>query len=177
VQANGVCSPDGLACPTDQTIPDCNGNPQTFDCICQNGSWFCDGPGGGDCPNPYPCPAPQDVVPTAGCNFPGNLRCDSATPYYDCNGNVAGYLQCNCDQSEWSCPRPPMVCMTDASTGCPPPESIQASALCSEGLGVMCPGNPTQCNGQTDFDAFQCDNGVWVDVAHTVCDVDAGASD
>lgn len=104
------------------------------------------------------------------------MNCPSATPYYDCNGNVAGDLSCTCSGGEWYCPEPPMVCSVDASAGCPTPASLQAGAPCNA-EGDTCPGNPTQCDGQTDYDAFQCTNGVWVDVAHTVCDVDAGGSD
>jgi hypothetical protein len=103
------------------------------------------------------------------------LTCNSTTPYYDCNGNVAGDLQCNCYSNQWFCPEPDVICPADAGAGCPTPASIQAGAGC---IGfVTCPGNPTVCNGQIDYDAFQCVNGVWVDVAHTLCDVDAGVSD
>jgi hypothetical protein len=33
------------------------------------------------------------------------------------------------------------------------------------------------CDGQVDYDAFQCQGGFWNDVAVTVCAVDAGPSD
>jgi hypothetical protein len=120
------------------------------------------------------CPAAQYVAPYARCLLPDTLTCDSATPYHDCNGNVAGTLQCNCYSPEWICPEPP-PCWADASTGCPTPTSIQAGAPCNE-PGVTCPGSPTQCNGQTNYDAFSCDGGVWVDVVWTFC-ADAGVSD
>jgi hypothetical protein len=64
----------------------------------------------------------------------------------------------------------------DASPGCPPADSVLAGTSCND-YGVTCPGNPTQCNGQTDYDAFQCEKGFWVDVAQTFCDVDAGTID
>jgi len=121
------------------------------------------------------CPAAQQVVPNTYCNLTGKLTCNSATPYYDCNGNVAGYLQCNCYADQWSCPEPPMVCEVDASTSCPPPASLQVGAPCNVDPSSTCPGNPTQCEGQTDYDAFQCENGVWIDVAQTVCGLDGGA--
>jgi hypothetical protein len=175
VQSTGACSPNGLTCPTDQTITDCNGNPgQPLTCVCESGQWICEHSGPG-CPPPV-CPAPRDVAPLAGCKLPPTLTCDSATPYYDCTGNVAGYLQCNCYGGQWKCPQPPTVCPVDASTGCPDPASIQAGTPCNA-PNVTCPGNPTVCNGQTDYDAFQCENGYWVDVARTVCDVDASAGD
>jgi hypothetical protein len=175
VQSTGACSPNGITCPTNVTIPDCNGNPgPPLTCVCENGQWLCEH-GVPGCPKPV-CPAPQAVVPGVGCNLPDTLTCDSATPYYDCNGNVRGNLACTCSMGSWSCPQPPDPCPMDASVGCPPPAWIQAGTTCSS-FNVTCPGNPTQCNGQTDYDAFQCENGVWVDVAHTLCDVDAGAGD
>lgn len=172
VQSSGACSPDGLTCPTDVTIPDCNGNPgPPLTCICQSGQWFCDAPGPGQCP--VTCPDAQNVVPNTPCKLPASLTCPSATPFYDCNGNVAGDLTCTCNGGAWYCLPPPMVCPVDAGTGCPDPKSIQSGAPCVD-PNTTCPGNPTQCNGQTDYDAFQCENGVWVDVAVTVCDVDGG---
>jgi len=171
---NGVaCSPDGITCLSAETITDCNGNASPIDCDCQGGQWFCDGPGPGPCPQPV-CPQAQQVVPNTSCSVSSQLTCASATPYYDCNGNVAGDLQCNCNSDQWFCPEPDVICPTDGGAGCPPPASIQSGEGCND-YNTTCPGNPTQCNGQTDYDAFQCDNGVWVDVAQTTCDVDAGA--
>jgi hypothetical protein len=143
-------------------------------CNCQGGHWSCP-PVGTSCPR-FVCPAAQYVVPGVACNLPDTMTCASDTPYYDCYGNVAGELACACSAGHWACPQPPVPCPVDASAGCPTATSIQVGAPCNAS-GVTCPGNPTQCNGQTDFDAFQCENGVWVDVAHTVCDVDAGVSD
>jgi hypothetical protein len=164
-----ACSPNGMACPSSETVSDCNGSASPLTCVCEGGQWFCDGPG---CPPPA-CPVAQDVAPGGSCFVSSNVSCASNTPFVGCDGKIAGYLQCLCNGGQWSCPEPPMFCPVDAGAGCPSPHSIAQGAPCSD-PGGDCPGNPQVCDGQVDYDAFQCQNGVWVDVAQTVCASDGG---
>jgi hypothetical protein len=175
VTPNAACTPDGLTCPSDQTISNCGGSPTTVDCTCQDNQWVCEEGGSGGCPGPV-CPPAQDVVPSMGCKLPDTLACESATPSYNSCGDVDGYLQCRCNAGQWACLALATQPCADGGASCPPPTSIHAGWPCMAS-GTTCPGNPTQCNGQTDYDAFQCESGAWVDVAQTVCAVDAGVSD
>ena len=180
VKSNIACSPDGLTCPADVTVTDCNGNANetTVDCICHWGHWYCDAPPSQPmCPMPptHECPAAQSIVPNSGCNAPGALTCASATPDYDCESNFAGYLQCNCNLGTWFCPVP------DAGTtlcNCPPLTSIQAGAPCRP-LIATCPGGTPWagegCPGGRSYSEFSCEKGVWVDLGYGTCIVDAGA--
>jgi len=189
VKSNIACSPDGLRCPANVAVTDCNGIAnETVDCVCHWGKWYCDAPPSQPmCPTPpmTECPPAQSIVPNSGCNLPSTFTCGSATPDYDCNGNPAGYLQCKCNVGTWSCPVP------DAGTtlcNCPPPMSIQAGAPCRP-LPVTCPGgNPTGCFDDPTcpvgdptrcyYWQFNCQNGGWVELgyAYPQCIMmDAGA--
>jgi len=144
--------------------------------------WQCEGtPPTPDCtdaepPPPPGCPDPSTIAQGGACGVP-NEQCSSRIPYFDCGGNVAGYLTCYCEGSGgWICPQPESPLCDAGPPGCPDPTTLVQGEPCS-GSGQTCPGHPTVCNGQTDYDAFQCQSGVWVDVASTVCEVDAGIED
>jgi hypothetical protein len=52
--------------------------------------------------------------------------------------------------------------------GCPDPQDVEQGISC-QSPGLQCPGNPTDCDGATFYDAFECDSGEWNDVATTGC--------
>lgn len=198
----GVCPPpsDIVArsyCAGDETCPlgsyDSCGNP--IECTCTNGAWAClaDGPacppppcgtmGQPDCPDAQPppaCPSPEYVVPDEGCAVSSQGTCDSDIAVYDCNGNFIGDAQCECFGGSWDCEGFGPDC-PDASPPpgpCPDPGSVEQGVACFSPF-QQCAGNPTTCDGAVFYDAFECDNGAWNDIAVTQCDdagtVDAGA--
>jgi hypothetical protein len=124
------------------------------------------------------------------------LACPSDIPVEDCYGNVVGSVTCYCKLGTWSCPAPELTACADGgpafdagpwtdatppSTGCPNPYSVVQGVACGD-PGLVCAGSPSWCDGQIDYDAFECVGGVWSDIATTVCAgeggvVDAGVSD
>ena len=141
-------------------------------CTCQDqgggsGLWECPEPPGPECADAQPpgCPDPSTVVNGNGCNVSPQVSCDSDALTYDCNGNVTGQATCQCFGGAWSCITPEPNC---PPTGCPDPQNVEQDVSCVT-PGLQCPGNPTDCDGATFYDAFECDNGVWNDVATTGC--------
>lgn len=119
------------------------------------------------------CPSPAMVVPNQACDVATEVSCTSDTTYAGCDGQPAGMLTCACLDGQWFCPEPGITCPADAGTSCPLPAEIQSGMPCDQ-LDATCPGNPTMCNGQVQYDAFQCVDGVWNDVASASCDADGG---
>ena len=125
------------------------------------------------------CPAPATLADGQPCVSPP-ARCTSAMPIYACGtGNVTGYVTCTCILKRWTCPLAACVdagvdsgadADADAATPCPDPLLVRTGVACTG--DSMCRGNPQKCNGTTDYDAFQCVAGKWVDLAPTVCGAD-----
>jgi hypothetical protein len=161
-----ACSTPGQVCTYDA---DLCGYPEPESCTCIDGAWSCP-PVAGGCPAPV-CPAPGDIV--AGDSCSGSLNCPNGTPIYDCNGNVVGYGDCECIQGNWGCTYSNPSC-PPPQPNCPPPDTLYAGEDCFSPL-QQCAGNPTVCDGAVFYDDFECENGQWLDVAPTFCDVDAGA--
>jgi hypothetical protein len=173
VQPGASCSAAGSTCPSDIAFA-CAGGPGgggggpggPIQCTCTDGSWFCPEP---ECP--VGCPDPSEVVPGGSCGLPSSLSCASNTPIVTCDGTPVGNLQCQCFSGQWECPEPGPDCQPDGGPGtCPPPQQVQDGVTCNAAPGETCPGNPQVCDGQVDYDAFECQSGVWTDVATTVCE-------
>lgn len=161
------CATPGLDCPSTGVIRGCNGAPDTpVDCLCQNGTWECLVSQG--CPT-QGCPVPSSVQPGASCSTSSEgLSCQSDIGVSSCGGPTT-YLQCTCYAGAWSCPKQKVP-----ACPCPPADSTFSGAACSP-YGASCPGDPTQCGGNTFYDDLQCQNGTWTIVASTACDIDGGA--
>lgn len=150
----------------------------TANCTCQadgSGSaiWDCGAAPQPDCPDAQPpgCPDPSYVVPGNSCNVATQFSCSSSIPMYDCSGNFIGDQPCECLDAAWNCAVSQPEC-PDAG-GCPDPQSVEQGVSCFN-PGLQCPGNPQVCDGAVFYDAFECDNGQWNDVAVTGCPTDGG---
>ncbi len=119
------------------------------------------------------CPDAARVVPNQACNVASAVSCPSDTTYAGCDGQPAGTLTCACLSGQWYCPEPGITCPADAGSSCPLPAEIQSGMPC-DAPDATCPGNPSMCGGQVQYDAFQCVSGVWTDVASAMCDADGG---
>lgn len=113
----GSCSSSGLRCYS-ATQPACLDVPELY-CTCDGSKFVCDAPA--DCPpSPPPlpaCPPPSQVVEGAACASSSYVgMCTSDTPYYDCYGNYAGTLSCQCFDGRWSCPADLPPCAMDAGS-------------------------------------------------------------
>jgi len=158
----------------------CDGLVSSSLCECQadgagSGVWACDQPTEPECPDAQPpgCPDASTVVQGNGCDVAPQLSCGSEIPTYDCSGNFIGDATCQCFGGAWSCITPEPNC---PPTGCPDPQNVEQNISCTT-PGLQCPGNPTDCDGAVFYDAFECDNGAWNDIAVTGCSgsADAGA--
>ena len=69
--------------------------------------------------------------------------------------------------------RGPAAC-PPAAGGCPDPQSVEQGVSCYS-PGLQCPGNPNYCDGALFYDAFECDGGLWNDIAVTGCPQDGGS--
>jgi len=173
VQPGQSCSlPAQGPCTVPLTYTGCDGIALTGSCSCQSdgqgaASWACSEPPGPECPDAQPpgCPDASQVVQGNGCDVSPQLSCDSLTPVYDCNGNITGDAPCQCFNGAWSCITSEPSC---PPTGCPDPVSVEQGVSCVT-PGMQCPGNPTDCDGAVFYDAFECDSGVWNDIAVTGC--------
>jgi len=172
VQPGSSCSlPAQGVCTVELTSTGCDGLTYQSFCSCQgsegSGVWECPQPLGPECADAQPpgCPDPSTVVNGNGCNVPPQVSCSSDIPAYDCNGNIIGDAQCQCYGGAWSCITPEPNC---PPTGCPAPQSVEQGISCVS-PGAQCPGNPTNCDGAVFYDAFECDNGSWNDIAITGC--------
>jgi hypothetical protein len=166
----GSCDSAVLAgCSFPASIPYC-GSSIDVTCTCPSGTWSCPGPPVPKCA----CPDPSQVQPGGKCFVGESTGCASTIPIYGCNG-LEGYETCDCIGGAWECLTPGPPDCPDASPPplCPEPQKVAQGIACTE-EGQQCPGNPTVCGGATLYDAFQCTNGQWDDVATTICDVDAG---
>lgn len=171
------CTEEGLTCSSSAPIacPGGGGGGGTFGCTCLQGTWACEG-GGRACPvNPTQvCPDPSQVQQSAYCNVDAQLSCNTNLTFPTCDGSDGGIETCVCSSNSWQCPvfgAP--LCPGEAGVPCPPPSNVYAGWACS-GSGVQCAGNPQQCGSITVYDAFDCENGAWVDIAQTICDADGG---
>jgi hypothetical protein len=159
-------------CTVPYTYTGCNGIALTASCSCQSdgqgsGVWACNASPEPDCPDAQPpaCPDPSSVVQGNGCDVSPQLSCDSETPAYDCNGNVVGDESCQCFGGSWSCITSEPDCPPPT---CPDPQTVEQGVSCASS-GSQCPGNPTECDGAIFYDAFECVDGAWNDVAVTGC--------
>jgi hypothetical protein len=111
------------------------------------------------------------------CALPPSISCSNDVAQYDCSGNFTGYEPCNCSNGAWSCNFDDAIC----DAGPPPPGNCPDPTLVAQGVACFtllqqCAGNPTQCDGATFYDDFECDGGAWNDIAPTVCEgPDAGS--
>jgi hypothetical protein len=167
--AGSACPASEQGCVASATIEAC-GVTTTVSCDCQQGAWVCEGTGK-DCPDAQACPSPSSVQEGDACDVSG-MSCASDDPIVDCNGDITGYYSCNCAGGSWQCPFPPVM-SCDAGGPCPQPTDVVMDTACPTD-GQQCPGNPQNCGGQVLYDAFQCEQGLWQDVAVTYCDLDAG---
>lgn len=156
------------------TVPLCGGGSYTASCSCQPqgasgaGTWDCGAAPEPDCPDAQPgCPPPSTIQLGGTCSVGANVSCQSAIPVYGCSGQVEGYVSCFCDAGGWNCAEPGAP-----DCACPDPSGVQQGLSCTV-EGQQCPGRPSVCGGQVLYDAFQCTNGTWDDIATTICDVDA----
>jgi hypothetical protein len=169
------CSLSGLVCPSSQTVADCQGNAKSLACFCDGESWTCEQATPVNCPVQL-CPSPQSIYAGGSCLSAGiGNQCPATNVTYPgCYGQigVATNATCTCTSSGWSCPVPLPQCPVQA---CPDPYSVSSYQSCSSS-GMVCPGNPQNCDGDTYYDALQCE-GYWVPVATTSCNIggyDAG---
>jgi hypothetical protein len=151
----------------------CDGSQVTGECSCQSDGqgaaiWACTQGFEPECPDAQPpppgCPDPSVVGEGGSCDVSSQLTCATDVPLYDCSGNYIGNESCQCFGA-WNC-ETPIEC-ADAST-CPAPQDVEQGVGCFS-PGTQCPGNPTNCDGAIFYDAFECDNGEWNDVATTGC--------
>jgi hypothetical protein len=129
-------------------------------------------------PEPPGCADPARIRAGGPCNSSGNLACPSEIPEYGCDGQIVGHLSCYCSQYAWTCPEPELPACPEAGPPpvCPDPYSVGQGLACSD-PGQVCAGNPSWCDGQLDYDAFECQGGVWTDIASTVCEGEGGIED
>jgi hypothetical protein len=165
-----ACNLSGLVCPSSLTSLDCQGNAKSLACFCDGESWTCEQAAPTNCPA-QTCPSPQSIYPGAYCLSSGlGSSCTSSNvPYAGCGGLLEGSgtvtASCSCTSSGWSCPISVPPCPPPQS--CPDPYSVYPYQTCYAG-GMVCPGNPQNCDGDTYYDALQCE-GYWVPVATTTC--------
>jgi hypothetical protein len=166
------------ACHVEVTSLGCDGTQLSAECACeadgQEGAlWVCVQSGEPECPDAQPpgCPDPSTVEQGNGCGVSPQLSCPSDMPVYDCNGNVIGQATCQCFGGSWSCITPEPDC---PPTSCPDPQNVEQGFSCAS-PGMQCPGNPTYCDGAVFYDAFECDQGAWNDVATTGCSGSSGS--
>lgn len=137
-------------------------------------------------------PAPASRVPTPDFDpvrralpDPQGASCQSSIAIEGCYGQIEGFVSCECLNSQWACEGPsPPPCFdggddgpfgddADADDGtatnqCPPRDVQLALSPCFS-PGQICPGDPTDCDGERFYDALQCINDQWTPVATTVC--------
>jgi len=171
VTVGSSCTASQQGCTASAFVAGCNGTTDTVSCTCEQGDWVCEGtlPG---CADAQACPSPSAVQEGFSCDVASGTSCQTDEPIVDCDGNTTGYLSCVCSGGTWACPFPP-VQSCDAGGPCPKPVDVVMDTACPTD-GQQCPGNPQECGGQVLYDAFQCEQGLWEDVAVTVCDLDAG---
>jgi hypothetical protein len=181
IQPNTACDlATQSGCTVPYTYTGCGGVALTASCTCQTeggGSaiWECGVAPEPDCPDAQPpgCPDPSFVTQGGSCGTSPQLTCTSDIPMYDCNGNYLGDQQCECFNDSWSCVTSEPACPPDAG-GCPDPQSVEQGVSCFS-PGLQCPGNPNYCDGALFYDAFECDGGLWNDIAVTGCPQDGGS--
>jgi hypothetical protein len=167
------CSLSGLVCPSSQTSVDCQGNATSLACFCDGEGWSCEQAPPPNCPVST-CPPPQSVYPGGFCVPTASettIACSSKdVPSTGCDGEatVASGL-CFCTVSGWTCPPVSPSCPPPPPPTCPDPYSVSVYQPCYAN-GLVCPGDPQNCEGDTYYDAFQCE-GYWVPVATTQCNI------
>jgi hypothetical protein len=177
-------------CAVPITYAGCDNVAVTGTCSCLptpagTAAWLCDGPSPCLPPPPPPppdldasaCPSAASIVEQAACNVDSQLSCPSDQGVYDCYGTLLGDESCSCLAGQWFCRGFSVPACVDAAPPpgpeCPDAGSIEQGDPCSA-PSQECPGNPQPCDGVVFYDAFECDNGQWRDVATTHCADDGG---
>jgi hypothetical protein len=172
VQAGSACLTSQRGCVASASVTDCAGMPIMLSCDCEQDGWVCEGTVPG-CADAQACPSPSAVQEGFACDLVSGTSCVTDDPIVDCDGDVTGYISCACSGGTWACPFTPVMNCQDAGGPCPKPNDVVQDTACSSD-GQQCPGNPQVCGGQVLYDAFECEQGLWQDVAVTDCDIDAG---
>jgi hypothetical protein len=166
------CTLSDLTCPSALGIADCQGNFRPLDCFCDGESWTCEQAAPTNCPNQPSCPAPSMLVPGQACNqaLIGQQCTSSNLVLSQCgNAYTPSTGTCTCTQGGWSCPAvAALPCVPPPQTTCPDPYSVYSYSSCYTQPGLVCPGNPQNCDGQVFYDALQCE-GYWAPIATTTC--------
>lgn len=188
VSEGSSCTVSGLVCPQSAAVYDCQGNAEGLACFCDGQSWTCEQASTSGCPF-QTCPPPYDIFPGGSCvalTGPQATCPSSNVPYAGCSNASQGpsYTtgMCDCTTSGWSCPTDLSTCVVEPPPSCPSPSAISRFGACSA-IGMTCPANPQDCDGQTYFDTYECQNNPfgdivtndWVPVATTTCDVSGDA--
>jgi hypothetical protein len=155
---------------------------ETLSCFCDGQSWTCAQAAQTPC-ELQTCPPPYAVFPGESCVAVGGPQgtCTSSNvPYTGCGtqGPSTTTGTCTCSTSGWSCSAPEPACVVGPPAVCPSPYAITEYGSCSA-IGMTCPANPRDCEGQTYFDTYKCQTqlsgdiviGDWVPVATTTCDI------
>jgi hypothetical protein len=189
VGEGAACGTSGLVCPESATASDCQGNLKTLSCFCDGQSWTCEQAPPSNC-ELETCPSPSEVFPDGNCAAVAGLAETCASnniPYSECGFQESSCCQagmCTCTTSGWSCVSAQGPCATSGPpASCPEPSAISGYGDCST-VGMTCPANPKDCEGQTYFDTYQCQAsgfgdlvpGYWISIATTTCalSLDAG---
>jgi hypothetical protein len=189
VSEGAMCTVSGLVCPESAAVYDCQGNAESLACFCDGESWTCQQASTSGCPF-QTCLPPYDIFPGDSCvalTGPQSMCPSSNVPFAGCSGvsqepsTMTG--MCDCTTSGWSCPTELPTCVVDPPPSCPSPSAISRFGFCSA-IGMTCPANPQDCDGQTYFDTYECQNDpfggdivteYWIPVATTACDVSGDA--
>jgi hypothetical protein len=116
------------------------------------------------------CPPETDVQANTACGVLQNLSCKSSTNAYDCNGQVAGFVPCNCVAGAWAC-APTSACF-DARPPCPPSTLVQSNAACTSPEYLQCKSemHTYDCSGQVDgYVSCSCVSGSWLCTPSSTC--------
>jgi hypothetical protein len=176
VGSNATCSYQGQQCPS-ANLSGCDGGPGNIpvECTCMQGIWQCVSTQP-SCiaPSPPGCPAEQSVAQGGYCYNAPDQTCTGEWTESCPSGPVTSQTYCSCQSNAWVCNPVATLCPEGPDGGgCPSPWNVFSGASCV-GNAVNCAGNPQPCGTSTVFDAFDCINGAWVDVAPTTCDLDGG---
>jgi hypothetical protein len=193
---NGTaCQTSGLTCPSGIAERDCSGAIHDLERFCNGAVWSCEGESVPNCVTPPPppppptqCPDPSMLVPGQACPVVGLTCLSDNVPVSGCGGPSMpppGEGKCTCGSRGWQCPVIALPCVSPPpppppSGTCPSADQVYAYGPCyGYAEGLNCAGNPQVCEGETFYDAFQCE-GEWIPVATTICaDVvmDGGSAD
>jgi hypothetical protein len=173
------CGATDLVCPY-ASLTDCYGNEHPLYCRCDGRSWGCE-VGTTNCGgNPGTitiCPPSNAVYPGGYCSSAGESCTSSQIAVPTCTDSLLYTTgQCLCTGSSWECPTRATPPCAPATQPCPSPAGVMAFRYCNTDSSMTCAGNPQDCDGETFYDAFQCDNHSWFPIASTVCPVEEAGS-